>query len=95
MKVSIIGTGPRDVRGQVLAIEAVTRSLCRHPGQDPAEGVMLLLIAAAHLSKTYSKAPASRTATVLAECLGHAIVAADDFFQLKDAGGGADDRGND
>ncbi len=54
---------------------------------------MMLLTAAVHLSQTYSRSPIAQTVTTLAGCLGHAVVAADDFFKLKSVGPAASDTG--
>lgn len=86
MEIIINGKISADPKDRVLAIEGVTRAICEQTGQDPAEGVMMLLTAAVHLNQTYSRVPISQAATVLAECLGHAIVAADDFFKLRTVG---------
>lgn len=83
MQIEITGKISADPRDRVLAIEAVTKAICLETGQDPAEGVMMLLTAAVHLSNTYTRMPISEQAPVLAECLGHAIVAADGFFKLR------------
>lgn len=83
MKIEITGKISEDPRDRVLAIEAVTRSICEKTGQDPAEGVMMLLTAAVHLSSTYSKQSTDQVMLTLAGCLGHAIVAADGFFTLR------------
>jgi len=93
MEIIINGKISADPKDRILALEAVTRAICEQTGQDPAEGVMMLLTAAAHMSDTYSRKPFSETGVVLAQCLGLAIVAADDFFKLRrvpapTAGGG-------
>jgi len=83
MQIEIKGKISADPRDRVLAIEAVTKAICQETDQDPAEGIMMLLTAAVHLSNTYSRLPISKAAPVLAESLGHAIVAADGFFKLR------------
>ena len=83
MKIEITGKISADPRDRVLAIEAVTRSICERTGQDPADGVMMLLTAAVHLSSVYSRKPAKDMILHLASALGSATVAADDFFKLK------------
>jgi len=85
MKISIDGQISADPKERVLAIEAVTRAICEKTGQDPAEGIMMLLTAAAHMTNTYSKQPIAQSADHLATALGHAIVAADGFFTLRTA----------
>lgn len=85
MEIIIKGKVPSDPRSRVLAIEAATRAICDRAGTDPADGIMMLLTAAAHLQSQYSKRPVNETITVLAECLGCAIVAADGFFTLRPA----------
>lgn len=72
-----------DPRLAILQVEKKVRQICRDQGADPAEGVMLLLTAAAHMSDKYAKGPPSEWVPVLAECLGHAVVAADKFFALE------------
>jgi len=83
MEIIINGKISADPKDRILALEAVTRSICERTGQDPAEGVMMLLTAAVHMSNTYSRKPMSETAPALAGALGHAIIAADDFFKLR------------
>lgn len=83
MQIVIEGKVDSDPKSRILAIEAVTRAICERTGQDPADGVMMLLTAAVHLTNTYSKRPISETGTVMASALGNAIVAADDFFKLR------------
>lgn len=83
MKIEITGKISSDPRDRVLAIEAVTQSICEQTGQDPAEGVMMLLTAAAHLFSKYSNKPSVEGILHLAHSLGCATVAADDFYKLK------------
>ena len=83
MKIIIDGKVSHDPKDRVLAIEAVTRSICESVGQDPADGTMMLLTAAVHLAMQYSDRTIQDIAPVLAECLGDAIIAADDFFTLR------------
>lgn len=86
MEVIIKGKVPLDPRERVLAIEAAMQAICQNAGEDPADGVMALLTAAVHISMKQSKLPPGEMARVLANCLGHAIIAADDFFKLRVAG---------
>ncbi|WP_269581870.1 hypothetical protein [Roseibium sp. Sym1] len=72
-----------DPHKAVLDIEEKVREICEREGTDPAEGTMLLLTAACHMADTYSRKPVKEWAPVLAESLGHAIVAADEFFSLR------------
>lgn len=67
----------------ILAIEAVTREICRNTGRDPAEGTMMLLTAAAHLMNTYSPRPIKEQAAALTNALVDALLAADGFFTLR------------
>lgn len=83
MQIEIKGKISADPRDRVLAIEAVTKSICQKTGLDTAEGVMMLLTAAAHLLAVHSGKSADRNIEILAQCLGNATVAADDFFKLK------------
>lgn len=83
MQIEIKGKVPADPRDRVLAIEAVTKAICQQTGQDPAEGVMMLLIAAAHLTAVYSGKSADQNIMTLAGCLGNATAAADGFFKLR------------
>lgn len=93
MQITINGKLSADPKDRILALEAVTRSICERYSMDPAEGVMMLLTAAAHLTSTYSKKPAERNLETLAVSLGAATVAADDFFKLRplQSKGGSDD----
>lgn len=72
-----------DPRRAVLDIETKVREVCQAQGADPAEGIMLLLTAAAHMADTYMKGPPAQWGPVLASTLGSAIVAADDLFKLR------------
>lgn len=72
-----------DPRRPILEVEAKVRELCLEQGADPAEGIMMLLTAAAHMGDAYMKGPPKQWAPVLGQTLGHAIVAADDLFKLK------------
>lgn len=84
MEVEIKGKITADPRSRVLALEAFTRSLCEQLNLDPAEGAMMLLTAAVHMTHTY--VPGKSTADItlkLAETLGYATVAADEFFKLR------------
>lgn len=83
MEIIITGKITLDPRDRVLALEATTRAICEEVGLDPAEGTMMLLTAAVHMAITYSAKPIRDIAPVLADALGCAIVAADDFFTLK------------
>jgi len=83
MDVTINGRLSPDPKDRILAIEAVMQSICQRFGQDPADGTMMLLTAAVHMASRHSGRPIQTLAPVLAECLGAAIVAADDFFKLK------------
>lgn len=85
MEIVIKGKVPSDPRSRVLAIEAATRAICEQAGTDPADGIMMLLTAAAHLQSQYSKRPVNETITALAAALGHAAVVADEFFTLRPA----------
>lgn len=86
MEIAIKGEVSEDPKSRIIALESITQSICERTGQDQAEGVMMLLTAAAHMSIKYSKPSVTlqQSAQKLAECLGYAIVAADDFFALKD-----------
>ena len=83
MEIEIKGKVSADPRDRVLAIEAVTKAICQKTGMDPADGIMMLLTAAAHLTAVYSGKSADQNIMALAGCLGNATVAADDFFKLK------------
>lgn len=82
MKVTLEGKLTDDPKAAILAIEAVTRTICQETGKDPAEGTMMLLTAAAHILMQYQK-PGTDTLLSLAAALGHATVAAEDFFKLR------------
>ena len=68
----------------MLAFEAATKAICERAGQDPADGIMMLLTAAVHMTRTYSR-PGTQIELTLAEILGSAIVASDEFFKLREA----------
>lgn len=85
MKITIEGKLDPDPRSRVLALEAVTQSICEQFDMDPAEGTMMLLTAAVHIAVKHSGGkPINGTSLLLANALGHAIVAADDFFKLRE-----------
>ena len=83
MQIEIKGKISAPPPDRVWAIEAATKAICHQTGQDPAEGDMMLLTAAAHLTAVYSGKTADQNIMTLAGCLGNATVAADDFFKLK------------
>ncbi|HEY0125010.1 MAG TPA: hypothetical protein VGC14_25250 [Rhizobium sp.] len=83
MKVQIIGKAPSDPCSRVLAVEAAAKAICQHAGTDPADAIMMLMTAAAHLFSVHSGKPSSENILHLAHSLGCATVAADDFFKLK------------
>ncbi|MBB3297836.1 MULTISPECIES: hypothetical protein [unclassified Rhizobium] len=85
MQIEIKGNLPGDPQGRVLAIEAAAKAICQQAGTDPADAIMMLLTAAAHLFTVYSGKPSSENIMSLAHSLGCATVAADDFFKLKAA----------
>lgn len=85
MEIIINGKVSADPRDRILAIEAVTQAICQQTGQDVAEGVMMLLTAAVHLTNKHSTSSVQDNGILLAKCLGSAIVAADDFFTLRRA----------
>jgi hypothetical protein len=85
MEVIINGAVPNDPRARVMAIESCTRAICKASGEDPADGIMMLLTAAAHLHSQYSGKPISESVMGLASALGHATVAAEGFFTLRQA----------
>lgn len=85
MQIEIKGKLPGDPQGRVLAIEAAAKAICQQAGTDPADAIMMLLTAAAHLFTVYSGKPSSENIMSLAHSLGCATVAADDFFKLKAA----------
>lgn len=87
MQIEITGKPPVDVKNAILVIEGVTRSLCQSTGRDPAEGLMMLLTAAAHMGNLYLAGTVTQKQTAIASALGSAIVAADDFFRLRDTPG--------
>ncbi|AID18363.1 hypothetical protein PPF1_50 [Rhizobium phage vB_RleM_PPF1] len=84
MEIEIKGQPPRDPQGRVLAIEAAAKAICQQAGTDPADVIMMLMTAAAHLFTVYSGKLSSENIMTLAQTLGYATVAADDFFKLKD-----------
>jgi L-aminopeptidase/D-esterase-like protein len=83
MEITINGKVSADPRDRVLAIEAVAQAICESVGLDVAEGTMMLLTAAVHIAMKHSERPIKDVAPMMAECLGCAIVAADDFFTLR------------
>ncbi len=85
MEIQIKGKLSPDPKDRILALEAVTRSICERYGMDPAEGTMMLLTAAVHMASVYSKVPTKQMVMTLAKCLGAATIAADDFFKLRTA----------
>ncbi len=82
MEIIIKGKLSADPRDRVLAVEAAAQAICMETKGDSAEAVMMLLTAAVHLSQKHAR-PGTDIEMVLAECLGTAIVASDDFFKLR------------
>lgn len=84
MQITITNGGDlTNPKNRILAIEAATKSICEQAGEDPADGVMMLLTAAVHIATKHSDRPVRDVALAMAESLGNAIVAADDFFKLR------------
>lgn len=85
MEITITNAGDMaDPRNRILAIEAATKAICEQAGEDPAEGTIMLLTAAVHVAMKHSGKPIKDTALHMANALGFAIVAADDFFKLRE-----------
>jgi hypothetical protein len=86
-KVIIEGEIPKDPRQRVLMIEAAVEAICRSVGEDPADAGMVLLTAAVHLAMKHSGGkPMSVILPGVANALGYAAVAADDFFTPRIVG---------
>ncbi|MBB4146004.1 hypothetical protein [Rhizobium rhizoryzae] len=75
-------TSPQD---RVMTVEATAKAICQEAGTDPADAVMVLLTAAAHLYAQHSKSEFPQNVDGLANALGHAIGAANAFFKIKSA----------
>lgn len=73
----------RDPKNRILAIEAAAKAICEQVGEDAADGTMMLLTAAVHIATKHSDKPVRDVALHMANALGSAIVAADDFFKLR------------
>ncbi|GGA45857.1 hypothetical protein [Pelagibacterium lentulum] len=82
-EITIKGRIPDDPRKRVLAIEAAAKAVCQSAGEDPADAIMALMVAAVHMTMQHTDKPISEASLVMAKSLGHAIVAADDFFTLR------------
>lgn len=77
MEISITGddVNLNDAHCRVRVIGAVTKMICQEIGEDPADGTMMLLTAAAWI--VLEQAIDKREAPdILAEALGNAIIAA-------------------
>lgn len=84
MEITITNSGDlADPKNRILAIEAATKAICEQAGEDPADGMMMLLTAAVHIAVKHSDKPIRDVALHMAGALGSAIVAADDFFKLR------------
>lgn len=80
MEISITGddVNLKDARCRVRVIGAVTKMICQEIGEDPADGTMMLLTAAAWI--VLEQAIDKRDAPdILADALGDAILAAKDW----------------
>lgn len=80
MEISITGSDVnlKDARCRVRVIGAVTKMICEELGEDPAEGTMMLLTAAAMI--VLEQAIDRREAPdILADALGNAIIVAKDW----------------
>lgn len=87
MEVSIKDAGDlHDPKVRILAVEAAAKAICEQSGQDPADAVMMLLTAAVHIATKHSDKPVRDVSMAVGNSLGHAIVAADDFFKLRKVG---------
>ena len=69
-----------DPASRIQMIEKVAEAICEAVNQDPADCMMMLLTAAAHIAIRFADKPPELVATVLAESLGGAILAAKGFF---------------
>jgi len=83
MRVEITGPMSTDPKENILTISLITKTICQGAGQDPAEAVMMLLTAAAHITMQQSKEPTDKILMTLAGALGAATVAAEGFFTLR------------
>lgn len=84
MEITISGAADLgDPRIRVLATESLVKTMCEHAKLDAADGVMVLLTAAVHISRMNQR-PGSDIELALARALGAAIVASDDFFTLRE-----------
>lgn len=68
-----------DPFSRILAIEDLALAMCKEVGEDPADCIMILLAAAAHIGRQHSVYP-QKTPDALAKCLAQAIIAVERFF---------------
>jgi hypothetical protein len=80
MEITIKAPSLTTARSRVLAIESAAEAICKSMGQDPADGTMILLTAAAHIASRHSDNTSGDIAAVLTVCLADAIEAAARFF---------------
>ncbi len=64
---------------RILTIERVAQAICEAVGEDAADGVMMLLTAAAHIAQQHAR-KGVKVEDALADSLGNAILAAKSFF---------------
>lgn len=93
MQIEIKGNVPSEPKARVLAIEATAKAICKAAGTDPADAVMMLMTAAAHLYSVHSGKPSSESLLQLARTLGHATAASDGFFRPRPVAANTDNRG--
>lgn len=80
MTISIRGSVPGTPKEQVIAVEAFVKAICQQSGKDPADVVMVLMTAAAHIATAHVDARTYSASTVLTAAVPHAVAAAKGFF---------------
>lgn len=75
------GGVPSSPRERVLAVEATAEGLSRSVGEDPADAILTLLVAAVHIAMQHGEE--TDIAAGMMSVIGNAVDAAERFFPLS------------
>lgn len=73
-----------DAPSRVLAMAEAAQAICETAGKDPADCVLMLLTAAAYITRNYLVVSPKETEDTLVDCLAEAVVIEKDFFHSED-----------
>jgi hypothetical protein len=73
-----------DMRSRVEAVETIVEMICRKAGTGPGDGVMILLIAAAHISMRCTEHSGSELDDIMGAGMMAAVTQAEEWFGDED-----------